>query len=174
MVLAAAAALRCWKLDQPLMWCDEAESAINALTVLEHGYPTDKYLGKPIYENVFSEPWPESEEYEFRDSSYSKRGLAVYHGWLPLYVMAGSMHWFNVEPATDPARLQGEVFEQRDGDAHDRRTHAVGLLRDHLSDPRVRDGQGDVRQGRRLGGAARVGRCRADRSRGAVRRAITR
>lgn len=87
------------------MWCDEAESSINALTILEHGYPTSTYLGLPIFENVLTEPWPESPEYEFRDSSYSKRGVAVYHGWLPLYVMAGSLRCFGIEPATDTSNL---------------------------------------------------------------------
>ncbi|CAN5561278.1 hypothetical protein BH09PLA1_BH09PLA1_00860 [soil metagenome] len=104
LVLAAALVLRVYRLDAPLMWCDEAESSINALTILEHGYPTSTYLGLPIFENVLTEPWPENPEYEFRDSSYSKRGVAVYHGWLPLYVMAGSLRAFWVEPATDASK----------------------------------------------------------------------
>ncbi|MBC8104971.1 MAG: glycosyltransferase family 39 protein [Anaerolineae bacterium] len=105
LVLAVALVLRCYRLDAPMMWCDEAESSINALTILEHGYPTSTYLGLPIFENVLTEPWPENPEYEFRDSSYSKRGVAVYHGWLPLYVMAGSLRAFGIEPATDASRL---------------------------------------------------------------------
>src|SRR5262245_27152644 len=67
------------------LWVDEAESGINALTILERGYPSDRYLGLPIYENVLISTTPDSEEYEFRDSSYSTRGMAIYHGWLPLY-----------------------------------------------------------------------------------------
>jgi hypothetical protein len=105
LVLIAATVLRCWKLDQPLMWCDEAESAINSLTILDHGVPTESYLGLPIFENVLLEPWPQSAEYEFRDSSYSDKGLAVYHGWLPLYVTAGSLRAFGIRPATDDSRL---------------------------------------------------------------------
>ncbi len=81
---------------------DEAESAINALTILEHGVPTGRYLGLPIYENVLLEPWPEHPEYEFRDTSYSPGGLAIYHGWLPLYAMAGTYAALGVEP--DAAR----------------------------------------------------------------------
>lgn len=87
------------------MWCDEAESSINALTILQHGYPTSSYLGLPIYENCLTDPWPENAEYEFRDSSYSKQGVAVYHGWLPLYVIAGSLKTFGIQPATDASNL---------------------------------------------------------------------
>ena len=42
-------------LSQPL-WVDEAESAVNALTIHEHGLPVDRYLGLPIYENTLSRP----------------------------------------------------------------------------------------------------------------------
>ena len=104
-VLIAALLLRVYRLDAPLMWCDEAESSINALTILERGYPTSTYLGLPIFENVLTEPWPEHPEYEFRDSSYSKQGVAVYHGWLPLYVMAGTFKAFGIEPATNTTNL---------------------------------------------------------------------
>src|SRR5437764_10235894 len=82
---------------------DEAESALNALTILESGVPRGEYLGIPIYENVLTEPWPGNAEYEFRDSSYSDRGVSIYHGWLPLYSMAASFKVFGVppdEPAT--------------------------------------------------------------------------
>jgi hypothetical protein len=98
LVLIAAVSLRGYRLHQPVMWCDEAESSINALTILQHGYPTDTYLGLPIFENVLSEPWPDHPEYEFRDSSYSRKGLAIYHAWLPLYSIAGSLKAFGIEP----------------------------------------------------------------------------
>jgi len=75
--------------SQPL-WVDEAESGINALTILERGYPADHYLGVPIYENILLTTWPDSEEYEFKDASYSDRGMAIYHGWLPLYSIAAA------------------------------------------------------------------------------------
>ena len=77
---------------------DESESAINALTILQTGVPRGEYLGLPIYENVLTEPWPGNVEYEFRDSSYSNRNLAIYHGWLPLYTMAASFKAFGVVP----------------------------------------------------------------------------
>ncbi|HEX2862488.1 MAG TPA: glycosyltransferase family 39 protein [Lacunisphaera sp.] len=84
-------------LAQPL-WVDEAESAINALTILEHGLPVSHYLGLPLYENTLTESWPESREYEFRDSSYSPKGLAVYHGWLPLYAIAAAQALAGISP----------------------------------------------------------------------------
>jgi len=105
LVLAVGFGLRIWKLDQPIMWCDEAESSINSLTILEHGVPVEHYLGLPIFENTLTEKWPESKEYEFRDSSYSKKGLAIYHGWLPLYSVAMSFKLFGVEPDIDPTNV---------------------------------------------------------------------
>ena len=104
-ILGFGLALRTWKLDKPIMWVDEAESGINALTILQHGVPTSEYLGLPIYENTLTDPWPESQEYEFRDSSYSKKGVAIYHGWFPLYSMAASFKAFGIEPDTDTTRL---------------------------------------------------------------------
>jgi hypothetical protein len=79
-------------------WVDEAESAINALTILERGYPADRYLGEPIYENVLVQPWPGHPEFEFRDISYSSRGMAVYHGWLPLYAIAAALRLAGIAP----------------------------------------------------------------------------
>ena len=88
--MALTLALRARNLGWPPLWADEAESAINALTIVAEGLPTDHHLGLPIYENTLVRPWPESAEYEFRDISYSDRGLAVYHGWIPLYAIAGA------------------------------------------------------------------------------------
>lgn len=97
-VLLWALGLRMWRLDGVLFRVDEAESTINALTILERGYPADEYLGLPLFENTLTEPWPDSMEYEFRDSSYSRRGFAIYHGWLPLYSIAASLAVFGIEP----------------------------------------------------------------------------
>ena len=95
--------------DRPLQ-VDEAESTINALTILEHGYPSDHYMGLPIYENTLSVPWPESEEYEFKDSSYSEAGVAIYHAWLPLYSIAAALKLAGIEPdpPTDSLRPRHE------------------------------------------------------------------
>ena len=80
------------------MWVDEAESCINALTILQHGVPMGTYLGMPIYENTHIVSWPESSEYRFKDVSYSDSGLAVYHGWMPLYAIAGSLWATGIQP----------------------------------------------------------------------------
>lgn len=98
LILIYGAALRAWDLGSRPLTVDEAESCINALTILQHGLPLDHYLGLPIYENSLQQPWPESHEYEFKDSSYSERGLAVYHGWLPLYFTAASFALCGIPP----------------------------------------------------------------------------
>ncbi|MBI5432414.1 MAG: glycosyltransferase family 39 protein [Planctomycetes bacterium] len=98
LILALAVWVRANDLGSPANWVDESESCINALTILDEGVSKSTYLGLPIYENVLVEPWPESEEYEFRDSSYSREGYAVYHGWLPLYAIAASFAAFGIEP----------------------------------------------------------------------------
>ena len=112
LVLLALVLRGAW-LGSPLLWIDEAESAINALTIVDHGVPVDHHLGLPLYENTLVRPWPESAEYEFRDLSYSDRGLAVYHSWLPLYAIAGALRLAGVTPqaarlGTPPAgRIEG-------------------------------------------------------------------
>lgn len=80
------------------LWVDEAESSINALAIREHGLPIDRYQGLPLFENTLVRPWPTNPEYEFRDVSYSDKGLATYHSWLPLYVIAGSLALAGVDP----------------------------------------------------------------------------
>ncbi len=97
-------------MNRSTLWCDEAESGINALTILERGFPFNEYLSLPVYENTLTEPWEGHPEYEFRDSSYSPQGLAVYHGWLPLYAIAASQALFGLRPdhlVTPPAVLHG-------------------------------------------------------------------
>lgn len=97
-LVALGLLLRGIGLGSPPLWVDEAESTINALTILDRGVPGDHFLGLPLFENTLVRPWPESEEYEFRDLSYSDRGLAVYHGWLPLYAIAGALRLAGVTP----------------------------------------------------------------------------
>jgi hypothetical protein len=127
-IVAGALAFRLRDLDAEPFWVDEAESSINALTILEHGYPTDSYLGLPIYENTLTQPWPNHPEYAFRDVSYSDKGIAIYHGWVPLYSIAASFaahgiwpdkagppHVIKYSPAerkrrTASARLPGVLF----------------------------------------------------------------
>jgi hypothetical protein len=107
--------LRAWDLGGKPFRVDEAESSINALTILRHGVPVDYYLGQPIFENTLTRPWPESEEYEFKDTSYSSRGVAVYHGWLPLYVLAGTYALAGIGPdqETTPSQVQHSAQEIR-------------------------------------------------------------
>jgi hypothetical protein len=102
--LMAATAVRLSFINSEPLWVDEAESSINALTILERGYPADRYLGLPIYENVLLTTWPDSEEYEFKDSSYSDRGMAIYHGWLPLYSIAAADAFAGIHPDVDDGR----------------------------------------------------------------------
>src|SRR5262245_64577545 len=106
LVLALGVFLRSWHLQYPGLWVDEAESAINALSILDTGLPRDRYQGLPVYENTLVEATPEHPEYEFRDSSYSRQGLAVYHGWIPLYAMAASLAAMGIEPNGVPAVLE--------------------------------------------------------------------
>lgn len=94
-------------MNRSSLWCDEAESGINALTILDRGFPLNEYLGIPVYENTLTEPWKDHPEYEFRDSSYSPQGFAVYHGWLPLYAIAASEALFGLHPdhPSDPPKV---------------------------------------------------------------------
>lgn len=97
-------------LNRTALWCDEAESSINALTILQTGLPGWMYLGLPVYENTLTEPWDGSPEYEFRDSSYSPQGVTVYHGWLPLYAIAAAQALAGMQPdsiISPPAVLHG-------------------------------------------------------------------
>jgi hypothetical protein len=98
LIVTGALGLRLAYLDSQPFWVDEAESSINALTILQHGYPTDSYLGLPIYENTSVQAWPGNPEYAFRDVSYSDTHFAIYHGWLPLYSIAASLAASGIRP----------------------------------------------------------------------------
>lgn len=104
LLVIVATALRLHRIGSQPLWVDEAESSLNALTIVAHGVPVDHFLGQPLFENTLVRPWPESQEYEFRDLSYSDRGLAVYHSWLPLYSIAAA---FRLAGVTSEAARQG-------------------------------------------------------------------
>ena len=70
-VIACGLWLRGRDLGSDALQIDEGESAVDAMTILESGTPRDRYLGLPLFENTLLTPWPQSDEYEFRDSSYS-------------------------------------------------------------------------------------------------------
>lgn len=97
-LIGAGMLMRISAMTSTTLWLDEAESAINGLTILETGLPGDTYLGLPMYENTLTEQWEGHPEYEFRDSSYSHSGVAVYHGWLPLYSIAAAQALFQMKP----------------------------------------------------------------------------
>ena len=122
-ILALGIALRLRYIDEGALFIDEAESSLNALSILEHGYPADTYMGLPMFENTLTELWPESAEYEFHDTSYSSTGKAIYHGWLPLYAIAASLvlHGYGPDVATDPPRVLHDDADIR------RRIRAVRL-----------------------------------------------
>jgi hypothetical protein len=106
LTIVAALAVRVAFVGSAPFWVDEAESSVNALTILQHGYPTDHYLGVPIYENTLVWPWPGNPEYEFRDISYSDKGMAIYHGWLPLYAIAASFALNGIRPEESNPSLE--------------------------------------------------------------------
>jgi hypothetical protein len=100
--LLAAVALRVSLVRNEPLGLDEAESSINALTILERGYPADHYLGLPVYENVLLTTSPDSQEYEFRNSS--NRGMTTDKGWLPLYSIAAAFAFAGIQPDVDDGR----------------------------------------------------------------------
>jgi hypothetical protein len=112
LIFAYGIGLRGWHLDKSPLITDEAETSINSLTILQHGVPRDQYLGLPIFENTLGKPWADNHEYEFRDTSYSEQGLAIYHGWLPPYAVAASLALHGIEPDTDQSRLSPRYSEE--------------------------------------------------------------
>jgi len=57
-LVLVALGLRGYRLGAPALWVDEAESALNALTIVADGLPGDSYLGQPLYENTLMRPGP--------------------------------------------------------------------------------------------------------------------
>jgi hypothetical protein len=79
---AAGAALLFWRLDRPLLWQDEAETALRGVTVLETGLPRESHAG------VLLTAQPTLAAHEARD------GVWVWNTWLPAYLAAASMGAF--------------------------------------------------------------------------------
>ena len=121
-LLLTGLACRIYDLGRLPLWSDEAESSINALTILQKGVPADSYQGQPLFENWMIRPWPNNSEFEFRDISYSDRHVAAYHGWLPLYSIALSFRLFGI--TSSPA---GMLRPQYDEGQRLRRTIAARL-----------------------------------------------
>jgi hypothetical protein len=102
LVLATALRLS-FAVGEPF-WGGEADWNINALSILERGYPADSYLGIPIYETVLLKTSPDSKEYEFGSASHSERGTVIDHGWLPLYSIAAAFALTGIHPDVDDGR----------------------------------------------------------------------
>jgi len=121
-LLLTGLACRIYDLGRLPLSSDEAESSINALTILQKGVPADSYQGHPLFENWMIRPWPNNPEFEFRDISYSDRHVAAYHGWFPLYSIAMSFRLFGI--TSSPA---GMLRPQYDEAQRLRRTIAARL-----------------------------------------------
>jgi hypothetical protein len=106
LIVLLGTGLRTYRAYDPPLWVDEAETTINALTILDHGVPVDHYMGMPIFENVLIREWPAHPEYAFEDVSYSNKGLAIYHGWLPMYAIAAACQLAGINPDDPPATLR--------------------------------------------------------------------
>ena len=68
-LLVGALALRVGSVLAGPFWADEAETGINAFSILQTGLPRSEYLGIPVYENMVVREWPSQPEYEFKDIS---------------------------------------------------------------------------------------------------------
>ena len=102
--VAAAISLRLSFAGGEPLWVDEAESSINALSILEHGYPADHYLGLPIYEDLLLTASPDNHEYEFRNSNGTSQGMMLDKGWLPLYGVAAAFVFAGIRPDVGDGR----------------------------------------------------------------------
>ena len=98
LLLVGGLLLRVHQVGTLPLWADEAESALNALTILRDRVPNRDYLNIPLFENTLLQPSPDDPEYEFTDISYSPDGFVLYHGWLPLYAIASSFRLFGIGP----------------------------------------------------------------------------
>ena len=96
-VLGLGAGLLLWNLGGPLLWQDEAQSALISRTVLQTGLPrgTDGL-------NYFSQEY---------GSEYAENHLWRWHTWLPFYIVAGSYELLgdNTFAARFPGALLGWI-----------------------------------------------------------------
>ena len=112
--VCAGTALRLSFASNEPLWVDEAASSINALSILEHAYPVDRYLGLPIYENVLLRASPDSKEYEFGNSNRSRSGITIEQGWLPLYSIAAAFAFARIRPDVDGGRAPSARHNSKD------------------------------------------------------------
>ena len=109
-LLLTGLACRIYDLGRLPLWGDEAESSINALTILQKGVPADRYQGHLLFQDWMIQPSPDNPEFEFRDISFSDRHVVVYHGWLPLYSIALSFRLFGI--TSSPAGMLRPQYDE--------------------------------------------------------------
>lgn len=86
-IVLSGLALRIWWLERHTLWQDEAETVINALQVVEQGYPGGEYHGRFLHEN---QPYLPTDHpmYEFASTNYFGSPFERNKGWLPYYLLA--------------------------------------------------------------------------------------
>ncbi|MFA5135020.1 MAG: glycosyltransferase family 39 protein [Patescibacteria group bacterium] len=84
------------------LWNDEAETTINALQVLDVGYPNSTFEGKPIYENASYIP-SDDPKYAYESTNYYGSTYERNKGWLTYYYQAAFLKVFGF--STFNARL---------------------------------------------------------------------
>src|SRR5215831_3596878 len=63
-LLLTGLACRIYDLGRLPLWGDEAESSINALTILQKGVPADNYQGHLLFQDWMIRRWPDNPEFE--------------------------------------------------------------------------------------------------------------
>ncbi|MFA6908517.1 MAG: glycosyltransferase family 39 protein [Patescibacteria group bacterium] len=76
-----------------VLWNDEAETTINALQVLDVGFPHGTFEGKPLYENASFIP-SQDPKYAYESTNYYGGTLERNKGWLPYYYQAAFLKIF--------------------------------------------------------------------------------
>ncbi|MFH0829376.1 MAG: glycosyltransferase family 39 protein [Candidatus Kerfeldbacteria bacterium] len=85
-----------------LLWNDEAETTINSLQILDHGYPSSTYKGKALYENAVYIP-SDDPKYAYESTNYYGTKFERNKGWLTYYYQAPFLKLFGF--STTSARL---------------------------------------------------------------------
>ncbi len=102
LIAAVGFALRATSNSGQLLWQDEAETTINSLQVIDHGYPSDTFKGKPLYENASYVP-SDDPKYAFQSTNYVGSKFERNKGWLTYYYQAFFLKLFGF--STFAARL---------------------------------------------------------------------
>ena len=84
------------------LWQDEAETTINSLQIIDHGYPSDTFKGKPLYESK-SYIRSNDQKYQYASTNYHGSHYERNKGWLTYYYQALFLKMFGF--STFVARL---------------------------------------------------------------------